>query len=167
MKFHWSVVHFALRHGGCSLVGDDIGLRKNIPALDVALFYMSDRPLIIVRPSSMRLNWGEEALKWLNNENDECVSEREIINFMNRTLIIFALAFARSTLYRTTSSASSQRVPPSRNKRNSSSAMIRTTSKMSKPNGESPSFHSSRALDTECYSQVMPLCHVPSSYSRR
>lgn len=41
------------------------GLGKSLQALSVASYYHEDWPLLIICPSSLRLNWGEEITKWL------------------------------------------------------------------------------------------------------
>lgn len=71
MQFQWHGVHFALKRGGRCLIGDDMGLGKTIQAIAIARVYMSDWPLLIVCPSSLRLNWKEELLRWLGEDVDE------------------------------------------------------------------------------------------------
>lgn len=71
MDFQWEGIHFALRHGGRCLIGDDMGLGKTLQAIAVARIYMEDWPLLIVCPSSLRLNWKEELLRWLEDDIDE------------------------------------------------------------------------------------------------
>lgn len=71
MEFQWDGVHFALKRGGRCLIGDDMGLGKTIQAIAIARVYMDDWPLLIVCPSSLRLNWKEEILRWLETDLDE------------------------------------------------------------------------------------------------
>lgn len=68
MQFQWHGVHFALKHGGRCIIGDDMGLGKTIQAIAIARVYMEDWPLLIVCPSSLRLNWKEELLNWLGGD---------------------------------------------------------------------------------------------------
>lgn len=79
MEFQWDGVHFALKRGGRCLIGDDMGLGKTIQAIAIARVYIDDWPLLIVCPSSLRLNWREEILRWL--ESDLC--EDDILVFMS------------------------------------------------------------------------------------
>jgi SWI/SNF-related matrix-associated actin-dependent regulator 1 of chromatin subfamily A len=59
-------VAFGVRCGGRLLLGDDMGLGKCIQAIALAAYYAAeDWPLLIVCPSSMRLTWKNELLKWL------------------------------------------------------------------------------------------------------
>lgn len=68
MEFQWEGIHFALKRGGRCLIGDDMGLGKTLQAIAVARVYMNDWPLLIVCPSSLRLNWKEELLRWLEDD---------------------------------------------------------------------------------------------------
>lgn len=71
MEFQWEGIHFALKRGGRCLIGDDMGLGKTLQAIAVAKIYVKDWPLLIVCPSSLRLNWKEELLRWLEHDIDE------------------------------------------------------------------------------------------------
>lgn len=71
MDFQWDGIHFALKRGGRCLIGDDMGLGKTIQAIAVAKVYKADWPLLIVCPSSLRLNWKEELLRWLEDDLQE------------------------------------------------------------------------------------------------
>lgn len=68
MEFQWDGIHFALKRGGRCLIGDDMGLGKTIQAIAIVRVYMEDWPLLIVCPSSLRLNWKEEILRWLETD---------------------------------------------------------------------------------------------------
>lgn len=68
MDFQWHGIHFALKRGGRCLIGDDMGLGKTLQAIAVARVYMADWPLLIICPSSLRLNWKEELLRWLEDD---------------------------------------------------------------------------------------------------
>ncbi len=68
MEFQWDGVHFALRHGGRCLIGDDMGLGKTLQAIAVARIYMSEWPLLVICPSSLRYNWRDELLRWLEDD---------------------------------------------------------------------------------------------------
>lgn len=78
MEFQWHGVHFALKRGGRCLIGDDMGLGKTIQAIAIARVYMDDWPLLIVCPSSLRLNWKEEIIRWLGDD----VGESDVQVFM-------------------------------------------------------------------------------------
>lgn len=78
MEFQWHGVHFAMKRGGRCLIGDDMGLGKTIQAIAIARVYMDDWPLLIVCPSSLRLNWKEEIIRWLGDD----VGESDVQVFM-------------------------------------------------------------------------------------
>ncbi|CAN8063132.1 unnamed protein product [Agarophyton chilense] len=71
MQFQWEGVNFALKRGGRCLIGDDMGLGKTLQAIAVARIYMTNWPLLIICPSSLRINWKEELLNWLGSDLDE------------------------------------------------------------------------------------------------
>lgn len=48
-----------------------MGLGKTLQAIAVARIYRSDWPLLIICPSSLRLNWKDELLTWLGEDIDE------------------------------------------------------------------------------------------------
>jgi SWI/SNF-related matrix-associated actin-dependent regulator of chromatin subfamily A-like protein 1 len=70
MEFQWEGIHFALQRDGRALIGDDMGLGKTLQTIAVARIYRGDWPLLIVCPSSLRLNWREELLNWLGEDID-------------------------------------------------------------------------------------------------
>lgn len=48
-----------------------MGLGKTLQAIAVARVFRDDWPLLIICPSSLRLNWKEELLSWLGEDIDE------------------------------------------------------------------------------------------------
>jgi hypothetical protein len=58
-------VAFGARNGGRMLLADEMGLGKSIQAIALASVYASEWPLLIVCPSSLRLTWRSELLRWL------------------------------------------------------------------------------------------------------
>lgn len=78
MEFQWEGVHFALRHGARCLIGDDMGLGKTLQAIAVARIYMSEWPLLVICPSSLRHNWKEEILRWLEDD----ITENDVLVIM-------------------------------------------------------------------------------------
>lgn len=68
MPFQRIGIEFALSRRGRVLIGDEMGLGKTVQALAVAHVYKADWPLLIVCPSSLRINWREELVKWLGSE---------------------------------------------------------------------------------------------------
>lgn len=68
MPFQRIGIEFALSRRGRVLIGDEMGLGKTVQALAVAHVYKADWPLLIVCPSSLRLNWRDELVKWLGSD---------------------------------------------------------------------------------------------------
>jgi hypothetical protein len=67
MPFQREGCLFAVSHGGRALIGDEMGLGKTIQALAVACVYRDEWPLLVIAPSSLRLVWRAEILKWLTD----------------------------------------------------------------------------------------------------
>jgi len=61
-------VNFSISKKGRVLLADDMGLGKTIQAICIASYYRDKWPLLIVCPSSVRLMWKEELLKWLPSQ---------------------------------------------------------------------------------------------------
>jgi len=70
MTFQREGIGFAIGRRGRVLIGDEMGLGKTVQALATAYVYRADWPLLIVCPSSLRLNWRDELFKWLGSEVD-------------------------------------------------------------------------------------------------
>ena len=65
MQFQREGVLFGLARDGRVLIGDEMGLGKTIQAIALASAYMTDWPLLVVCPSSMRSVWAQEIVRWL------------------------------------------------------------------------------------------------------
>ena len=65
MPFQRAGVEFALGKGGRVLIGDEMGLGKTIQAIALCSAFLSDWPVLVVCPSSMRMMWKQELLRWL------------------------------------------------------------------------------------------------------
>lgn len=50
---------------GKVLIGDEMGLGKTVQAISMAWYFKADWPLLIICPSSLKLNWSLELEKWL------------------------------------------------------------------------------------------------------
>ncbi|KAH3761372.1 chromatin remodeling factor18 [Pelomyxa schiedti] len=56
---------FGITHGGKCLIGDEMGLGKTIQAIAIASYFREEWPLLIICPSSLRLNWASEITKFI------------------------------------------------------------------------------------------------------
>ncbi len=64
-EFQKRGVEYVVDHGGRAQIADDMGLGKTIQAIAVSYVYRGDWPILVICPSSVRLNWKAEFLKWL------------------------------------------------------------------------------------------------------
>ncbi|EKX45486.1 hypothetical protein GUITHDRAFT_42086, partial [Guillardia theta CCMP2712] len=71
LPFQRDGVRFALKRKGRVLIGDEMGLGKTLQALAVAAAYKREWPLLIICPSSLRLNWAQECSRWLEGMKEE------------------------------------------------------------------------------------------------
>ena len=54
-----------------------MGVGKTLQAIWIASIYKADWPLLILWPSSLKLNWRDEILKWLP-EHERFIKDEEI-----------------------------------------------------------------------------------------
>jgi uncharacterized protein (DUF3820 family) len=68
LQFQIEGVMFGIGRGGRCLLADEMGLGKTVQALAIAACFRCDWPLLVVCPSSLRLNWKHEFERWLPGE---------------------------------------------------------------------------------------------------
>ncbi|XP_027330343.1 SWI/SNF-related matrix-associated actin-dependent regulator of chromatin subfamily A-like protein 1 isoform X2 [Abrus precatorius] len=66
MPFQREGVRFILQHGGRALLADEMGLGKTLQAIAVAACVQDSWPVLILAPSSLRLQWASMIQQWLN-----------------------------------------------------------------------------------------------------
>ena len=85
-------ITYCLQKQGRCIIADEMGLGKTIQAIGVAACYRtSDWPLLVICPSSVRMNWRQEFVKWLGicplkisiieNSKDRADGEINIISY--------------------------------------------------------------------------------------
>ncbi len=83
-------VAFLEQRNGKALIADEMGLGKTVQSLTWLKIHPKQRPVVIVVPASLKLNWEREVNKWLDNPNVEVLygtvpyeikSEIVIINY--------------------------------------------------------------------------------------
>eukprot|EP00917_Polyrhabdina_sp_WS-2016_P032907 GHVP01070089.1.p1 GENE.GHVP01070089.1~~GHVP01070089.1.p1 ORF type:complete len:823 (-),score=120.03 GHVP01070089.1:1945-4413(-) len=60
-------VEFGLRKNGRCLIGDEMGLGKTLQALAICACYHDEWPVLVVCPSSIRFQWKDQAMRWLEH----------------------------------------------------------------------------------------------------
>ncbi|KAL2960494.1 hypothetical protein AAZX31_17G040600 [Glycine max] len=66
LPFQREGVRFILQHGGRVLLADEMGLGKTLQAIAVASCIQDLWPVLIIAPSSLRLQWASMIQQWLN-----------------------------------------------------------------------------------------------------
>lgn len=69
MAFQRAGVEFVEEAGGKALIADQMGLGKTIQALAYLQLHEDLRPAIIVAPASLKMNWKQEAERWLETDD--------------------------------------------------------------------------------------------------
>jgi len=92
LPFQKEGIEFIESRNGRALIGDEMGIGKTIQALGWLRIHPEFRPVVIVVPSSIKINWEKEATKWLEEkDNIEIISGRPSESNMvlkNTTIII-------------------------------------------------------------------------------
>jgi len=70
LPFQTEGVRFIVGKGGRAICADEMGCGKTFTAMATAAHYAEEWPLLVLCPSSLRLNWREELLKWLPGLTD-------------------------------------------------------------------------------------------------
>ena len=65
--FQTEGIIFGIRTGGRCLIADDMGLGKTIQSIGIAQWFRQDWPLLIVCPSSLRLQWRDSIIEYLSD----------------------------------------------------------------------------------------------------
>ncbi|XP_064952921.1 uncharacterized protein LOC135606071 isoform X7 [Musa acuminata AAA Group] len=66
LPFQREGIRFMLQHGGRALLADEMGLGKTLQAIAVAACIPDAWPVLVVTPSSLRLQWASMIQQWLN-----------------------------------------------------------------------------------------------------
>jgi SNF2 family DNA or RNA helicase len=81
-------VQFIHNKKGRGLIADEMGVGKTIQALAYLKLHKNDRPVIIVCPATLKLNWQKEIKKWLKESSFIANGRKGIIPIRSNIVII-------------------------------------------------------------------------------
>ncbi|KAI4338598.1 hypothetical protein MLD38_023636 [Melastoma candidum] len=73
LPFQRDGVRFALMHGARVLIADEMGLGKTLQAIAVAACIRESWPVLVITPSSLRLQWAMMIQQWLDIPSSDIV----------------------------------------------------------------------------------------------
>jgi SWI/SNF-related matrix-associated actin-dependent regulator 1 of chromatin subfamily A len=65
LPFQREGLEYAIRRGGRVLFADEMGLGKTLQALATILYWRNEWPVLIIVPSSLRLQWADQVQQWI------------------------------------------------------------------------------------------------------
>ncbi|XP_026456583.1 SWI/SNF-related matrix-associated actin-dependent regulator of chromatin subfamily A-like protein 1 isoform X2 [Papaver somniferum] len=71
LPFQRDGVKFVLQHGGRALLADEMGLGKTLQAIAFAACFRDSWPVLVITPSSLRLQWASMIKEWLSIPSNE------------------------------------------------------------------------------------------------
>lgn len=93
-QFQKDGVSFGVRQNGRVLIGDEMGVGKTIQALCLAQVYRNEWPVVVICPSSLKLNWKDEALKWVANlDQDQVQVIKKKKQFVSRNSLMLIMSY--------------------------------------------------------------------------
>ncbi len=66
-QFQKELLRFGITKNGRVLIADEMGVGKTVQSLALACMYRHEWPLLVICPSSLRLNWRQEVMHWLKD----------------------------------------------------------------------------------------------------
>ena len=73
-QFQKDGINFGIERKGRILLADEMGVGKSIQAIGIALLYKENWPVLIICPSSLKLVWRDEILKWIPDINKDKIN---------------------------------------------------------------------------------------------
>ena len=73
-QFQKDGINFGIERKGRILLADEMGVGKSIQAIGISLLFKEDWPVLIICPSSLKLVWRDEILKWIPDINNDKIN---------------------------------------------------------------------------------------------
>ena len=73
-QYQYEGIDFINQHNGRALLADEMGLGKTMQALAWCQLHKDKKPVLIITPASLKLNWAVEINLWLKNKSYEILS---------------------------------------------------------------------------------------------
>ena len=73
-QFQKDGINFGIERKGRILLADEMGVGKSIQAIGISLLYKENWPVLIICPSSLKLVWRDEILKWIPDINNDKIN---------------------------------------------------------------------------------------------
>ncbi len=80
LPFQKQTLQFGLERNGKLFIGDEMGLGKTLQSIALMCCYIKDWPLLIICPASLKQNWKNELLRWIDTLAAEDVQILETKN---------------------------------------------------------------------------------------
>jgi SWI/SNF-related matrix-associated actin-dependent regulator 1 of chromatin subfamily A len=73
-QFQKDGISFGIQRKGRILLADEMGVGKSIQAIGISLLYKENWPVLVICPSSLKLVWRDEILKWIPDINKDKIN---------------------------------------------------------------------------------------------
>jgi len=73
-QFQKDGINFGIERKGRILLADEMGVGKSIQAIGISLLFKENWPVLIICPSSLKLVWRDEILKWIPDINKDKIN---------------------------------------------------------------------------------------------
>jgi len=103
MPFQKESLVFASQRNGRVLLADEMGLGKTLQAIAITSYYKEEWPLLIVAPGSLRLQWKNELIRWLDLQEDQILvleKEKDTESITNQQVFIISYDLLARPLYK-------------------------------------------------------------------
>lgn len=101
LPFQKESIFFASQRNGRLLLADEMGLGKTIQAIAIMSYYRDEWPLLIITPGSLRIQWKNEFIRWLDLKEEEILiieKEKDIEYIQGQNIFIISYdLLARNT----------------------------------------------------------------------